>query len=314
MNKYLIIKFSALIIDQQRIVDNLKSTDKEYIKNKMKLKKLYESLRIISDYPKKILKGEDLQHIKGIGKGTIDRINYILKFKKSNSELEKVYGIGKKNIVKFQEMGIDTFEKLLQAKNNGMKLSKQILIGIKYFNKYKINIPRIEITYINKYLKSILKKINKNLSIEVCGSYRRKNKTSDDIDILLFNKTQVKSKDIKINNYLKIFVEILEKKNFLLDNLSFGDTKYSGFCKFGKQPIRRIDIRYIPYESLYTSLLYFTGSYKFNIYIRKIAIKKGYKLNEYQLYNNKLKKKEIIKSEKEIFDILGIEYVPPENR
>ena len=36
-----------------------------------------------------------------------------------------------------------------------------------------------------------------------------------------------------------------------------------GFAKW-ENVIRRIDIRLIPYESIYTALVYFTGSYELN--------------------------------------------------
>ncbi|XWV25450.1 putative DNA polymerase family X [Tupanvirus deep ocean] len=35
--------------------------------------------------------------------------------------------------------------------------------------------------------------------------------------------------------------------------------KYMGFCKYKLNPIRRIDIRFMPYNSLPAAMLYFTG-------------------------------------------------------
>ena len=63
-----------------------------------------------------------------------------------------------------------------------------------------------------------------------------------------------------------------------------------------KDIIIRIDIRLIPYNSLYYSLLYFTGSGDFNQRMRKLAKKLGFKFNEYglfkkeKLYPQKVKK------------------------
>ena len=83
-----------------------------------------------------------------------------------------------------------------------------------------------------------------------------------------------------------------------------------GFCKSDK--VRRIDIRYVPYKSYYSALLYFTGSGEFNRNMRTVAISLGYKLNEYGLYKNGKKIK--VKSEKDIFNELGMEYVDPSKR
>jgi DNA polymerase/3'-5' exonuclease PolX len=87
-----------------------------------------------------------------------------------------------------------------------------------------------------------------------------------------------------------------------------------GICKLGDDGLlRRIDVRYMPYNSYYSAILYFTGSKDFNRKMRQIAISMGYKLNEYGLYDEN-GKPFTINSEKEIFDILGMEYLIPSKR
>ena len=84
-----------------------------------------------------------------------------------------------------------------------------------------------------------------------------------------------------------------------------------GFCKWNNI-IYRIDIRLVPQISLYSALVFFTGSKNFNTFIRKKAKLLGYKLNEYGLYNNnKLIK---IKSESDLFKKLNINYLEPNER
>jgi len=92
------------------------------------------------------------------------------------------------------------------------------------------------------------------------------------------------------------------------------DTKFMGFCQLHEFPVRRIDIRFVPYESYYSALLYFTGSGSFNKKMRTVAINAGYLLNEYGLFNKKTNKQIKIKSEKDIFDILKMEYLEPQFR
>ena len=76
--------------------------------------------------------------------------------------------------------------------------------------------------------------------------------------------------------------------------------------------LHRIDIRFVPYKSWYSAILYFTGSKELNKKMRMIAKSMGYILNEYGLFN---KKKMIeIKSEKDIFTILNMEYIDVKNR
>ena len=75
----------------------------------------------------------------------------------------------------------------------------------------------------------------------------------------------------------------------------------------------RIDIRLIAKESIYTAMLYFTGSYELNIKMRNRAKKLAYKLSEYGLFNV-MGKSVPIKSEEDIFRILRMKYLEPYER
>jgi DNA polymerase/3'-5' exonuclease PolX len=91
-----------------------------------------------------------------------------------------------------------------------------------------------------------------------------------------------------------------------------------GLCKLSPElPARRIDILIADPSYYYFALLYFTGSYTFNIYMRKIALEKGYSLSEYGLKGKDKKiidTSNIINSEEDIFKFLNITYVPPNKR
>jgi len=72
------------------------------------------------------------------------------------------------------------------------------------------------------------------------------------------------------------------------------------------------DLRVVPEESFGAALQYFTGSKEHNIELRKIAIEKGLKLNEYGVYGGK--RKLAGKTEEEVYKILGLEWMEPELR
>jgi DNA polymerase (family 10) len=72
------------------------------------------------------------------------------------------------------------------------------------------------------------------------------------------------------------------------------------------------DIRVVPKESFGAALIYFTGSKDHNIALREIAIKKGWKLNEYGLFRGK--KMLAGKTEEEVYKALGLHFIPPELR
>jgi len=73
-----------------------------------------------------------------------------------------------------------------------------------------------------------------------------------------------------------------------------------------------IDLRVVPAKSYGSALQYFTGSKEHNIHLRKIAINKGFKLNEYGLFKGS--KMVAGKTEEEIYRVLGMKCPPPEIR
>ena len=102
--------------------------------------------------------------------------------------------------------------------------------------------------------------------------------------------------------------------------LALGKNKFMGICKLSPElPARRIDILIADPSYYYFALLYFTGSYTFNIYMRKIALQKGLSLSEYGFKDIKDTKNiidttNIINSEEDIFKYLDMTYVEPHKR
>ena len=265
---------------------------------------------------------------------------------KKRKALESVTGIGPSKARKLQEQDI-TLEKLLdELKSIGdiditldydkiqddtkylKELTHHQLLGIKYYHDILDRIPRNEIEKIEKLLKKTVKKIDKDLEVIICGSYRRKQETSGDIDVLILHPkltTQhvidsFKSKD---KNFLILLVQELTEQKILVDHLTEnGYTKYMGICKLNnKSKGRRIDIRFIPYESKAAAMLYFTGSGTFNKKMRAEALLKDYTINEYGIYKTvkdgkKKIKGELVKTfkEEDIFKLVGMDYLDPEDR
>jgi DNA polymerase/3'-5' exonuclease PolX/predicted flap endonuclease-1-like 5' DNA nuclease len=207
------------------------------------------------------------------------------------------------------------------------KLNSHQLQGVKYFHDMSQKIPREEVQRGERILKAAATHMNSELQITLCGSYRRGRPKSGDIDCLITHPG-ISSMD-ELNNYpvniLAKFVELLTNLGFLIDHLTdFGRSKYMGFCIINqsinsfttkKTPTaRRIDIRFIPYNSYGAAILYFTGSKTFNTQMRSWAIGKGYSLNEYGL--KKVKDDTMIscKTEEEVFRILDYQYKTPEQR
>ena len=333
-NKQIIAEFEKLIRYINSEIDN-ETDKKKKLVNIFRLKQLSQALEIIKKYPKTIKKGSDLKGIKGIGEGTINRIDEILNdgklsevqtldndISKYVQNLKEIYGIGD---VKARELvneyGIKTVSELKKAHRDGVvKLNDNVLVGLKYAKLYKQKIPRSEVKKMQSYLKRTAKKIDDNLHAKLCGSFRRKKPFSNDIDCLLTHTSVKSSSDMKKNkNFLYVFVKLLKKQSFIVDALTGYDvdTKFMGFCRLSADlPIRRIDIRYMPFNAYPAALLYFTGSGTFNQNMRRYAKKEGFKLNEYGLYKKSGDKyKHIdVANEKDIFSKLNLPYVKPKDR
>lgn len=312
---------------------------------KFKVRNFRKVINIIKKYDKKIEKGQELCNIKGIGEGTINRINEILEtgtlleIKTNNDtkdtskdllDLQRITGIGPANANKLLKNNINLELILETYKKNPQddffnRFTHHQMIGIKYFHDIENRIPYQEISEIDNYIQKKIENIDENLNSVICGSYRRKKPTSGDIDILITHKNFKRACDIEdFEDYLHDIIDLLKLDKFIVDDLTFsGHTKYMGMCRYKNNFCRRIDIRLVPLDSYGSSLLYFTGSGEFNKNMRSYALKKGYTINEYGLYSLKLDKKTNKKvkglkiktnTEEDFFKALDISYVPPEER
>lgn len=131
---------------------------------------------------------------------------------------------------------------------------------------------------------------------EIAGSLRRMKETIRDIDLLVVTDTP--EKVMKHFTSLPLVTRILAQ----------GPTKASVVL----QEHINCDLRALPAPSFGAGLLYFSGSKDHNILLRNIAIKKGYKLNEYGLYKGT--KPVAGATEQSIYTKLGLQYIPPELR
>ena len=350
LNENIIKEFQRLIAFIQNEKDEFQRIKdiKNITANTFRLKQLNNVLIILKSYPNQITlqNYKELKEIDGIGTHTIERIHEILEKKKLSElgnfkdkseikedileELESIVGVGRVNALEFYSQGITSVKMLKdKIKKKQIEVNEKIELGLKYYGVYKKDIPRVEITEIKDIIGKIIKKINKKYKLnetnkyiyEICGSYRREKPKSGDIDVLISKLDTTDNEESDIN-HLEIIVNTLkenlkynEDKPLLIDDITDKnfETKYMGFAKYKNNPVRRIDIRFVSYESFYSALLYFTGSAELNKKMRGIAKKKHLKLSEYGLFKEdgtKLK----IKSEEDFFKKLELDYIEPKFR
>lgn len=323
-----IIKWFKLLIKQLEFFVDVK-TGKDKLVYSFKLSSIKKSLEVIENLDFEIKSGEQIKNYKNIGKGTIDRINEILKTNKlievndadiSGKHLDyvenlmKVFGIGRKVAYSlYTEHNIKSIDDLKYAiKQKTVELPENIIKGIKYVDFINTTIPRNEMDEIYLFLIKQSLLTDKQMHIRMCGSYRREKLTSGDIDIIITHPDIMTKAQSKNSDLMQKYIKQLEKKKFIVDSFTSDKvpTKYMGVCKLKNYPMRRIDIRFIAQESYYTALLYFTGSGTWNKKMRRVAKSMGYLLNEYWLLDEN-KKPFPVNSENDVFNYLNMEYLDP---
>lgn len=321
LNENIINKIELLIRKTEEDMKSMKGDVKK--SNSFRLIQFKKALDGIKHCNYEIKTYIDARKINGIGDGIAKRIVEIIntgtlaelqqehiltKEDKALKDLCSVSGIGEVRAIEYIKMGITSISGLINAiKNKKIKPTHHILIGLKYYDDINERIPREEIVKIELAMKESLKKYD--ITINICGSYRRLLNDSGDIDVLMSSPND----NINLTN----IIEELKKDKIIIDDLTMnGNTKYMGICKSSNNNAkgRRIDIRMVKNEQYYPALLYFTGSANHNKIMRQIAVVSGYKLNEYCLMDQDGIPIKNIKSEKDIYDILKIVYLEPHER
>lgn len=262
-----------------------------------------------------------LKEIPGVGEGIAKKIEEYLKtgkvkhyeeLKKGLSPhldvLMKIPGMGSKKLKKLnQVLKISTVKQLEKAAKAhkiasipgfGRKSEQDILENIALMKTSKGKMTLRAAAKAGNKLVAGLKRLKEVEKISVAGSLRRKKPLVRDIDILVSAKQpdKVINAFTKLKNIKKVLVK--------------GPTKATIVLKSGIQA----DLRVLPAKSWGAGLFYFTGSKNYSIGIRKIAVKKGLKLNEYGLFDKKTGKMVAGRTEEEICRKLGVKYLKPELR
>ena len=260
-----------------------------------------------------------LKEIDGVGEGISKHIEEFLK-KGKVSEFEKIRtsippgllqmiqipGLGPKKVMRlYKEQKIATVEELESAIKSGKvealdgfgkKSAEDILHGIEFVKRGTERRLLGEALPIARELCELVKGVPSVKKVEVAGSLRRRKETIGDIDILVTSNDSKKVMDafIKFPQVQTVLAKGLTKTSVLLEN--------------GMQA----DVRVLKEKEFGAGLQYFTGSKDHNIELRKLAISKGYKLSEYGLFKGE--KLVAGKTEEEIYDELGVKWMPPEMR
>ncbi len=263
--------------------------------------------------------GEDLTELPGIGEALAEKIKTIVKTGRlpqldevrartpaALSDLMAIEGLGPKRVkTLYKELNIRSLDdlrrkakdgKIHELEGFGEKTEASILEHIERYRGKQKRMMLATAEEVAESLSDYLKAVEGVKELAVAGSFRRRKETVGDLDILV---TAQKGSPV-----MQRFTEFDE----VAEVISQGTTRSTVVLRSGLH----VDLRVLPEVSYGAALQYFTGSREHNIEVRRLAVKKGYKINEYGVFDGD--RRIAGKSEKEVYATVGLPYIEPELR
>ena len=226
-------------------------------------------------------------------------------------DLLDIPGLGGKKIkVLHEKLQVDSIESLTQVcqdgkvaelKGFGEKTQEKILSGIKNREAYAARHLWWKAREVADQILPGLQSLPQVERVEAAGSLRRGMETVGDLDFLVAS-----SEPAPIMDWFTGMDGIAEIT-------AHGDTKSSIRFEGGMQA----DLRVVPNEQFFFALHHFTGSKDHNVRMRQKALSMGLSLSEWGLRpeDEKASGRKAgpieAQSEEDIFEALGLQYVPP---
>jgi len=219
-------------------------------------------------------------------------------------------GIGPKTIkTLYSNLGIKSISDLEKAATEGKirsipgfskKKEELILKKLQFFKKGGGRLLIGEVYPLVKRIEERLSKFSGVKQAMAVGSFRRMKETIGDIDYVVSVVSEKEG-----DNIIDYFVNMPEVKEVS------GRGSAKAFVKLNNG--MDADLLVVPAESFGAALQYFTGSKEHGVAMRKIAISKGLRLNEWGVFDEQ-KNRIAGSTEEGVYQVLGLEWIPPEMR
>jgi DNA polymerase (family 10) len=267
-----------------------------------------------------VAQGRDLSELPGIGKDLAGKIEEVVRTGSLSfltelqgqmpaglSDLLKVPGLGPKRVAALnKQLGVTSLGELQEAAERG-RIHALAGFGAKTEQRIAQEATRLQGESAQRVKLVVAEQIAEPLvaylrqtegldEIIVAGSYRRRRETVADLDILATCRKGAPIMDR--------FVGYEDVKQVL----SQGDTRSTVVLRSGFQ----VDLRVVAQASYGAALMYFTGSKEHNIALRKIALGRKLKINEYGVFKGQ--RRVAGRTEEEVFAQVGLPYIEPELR
>jgi DNA polymerase (family X) len=291
--------------------------------NRFRVRAYRDAARTVGGHSRSVAEmveeGEDLTDLPGIGEDLAGKIREIVETGtlKQVEELEKrtdpglrellgLPGLGRERVRELHEkLGVRSLQELEETARDGRisdlpgfgkKTEQNILEAIEQDRTTEKRVKLSVAEQIARSLEAYLDGIEGVDEAVVAGSYRRRQETVGDLDVVVASK--------KGGEIIEKFVEYEDVQKVV----SKGKTRSSVILRSGLGA----DLRVVPKESFGAAVLYFTGSQPHHVALRDMSLKKKLKINEYGVFKGD--DRVAGKTEEEIYKKLGLAYVEPELR
>ena len=221
-------------------------------------------------------------------------------------EMLKIQGLGPKKVaVLFKELSLTSLDALKEAakhgelaklKGFGNKTEQTILEGIEHLEQTGHRVFLAEAKSAADTIVADLETLPSVSQATVAGSCRRRQETVGDLDVLVTSSDSGAAMDRLAAH------ELTEKV------LARGPTKQRVRLRSGLE----MDLRVVSDDSYGAALQYFTGSKEHNIVIRRRALQRGLKLNEYGVFRDE--QPLAARTEEDVYAAVDLPLIPPELR
>ncbi len=222
-------------------------------------------------------------------------------------DLLRVPGIGpRKAHLLYEALKISSLAELAQAAREqrirgvpgmGEKTEQNILHELERLEARSVRLPLSVAWPLAERVAQALRQTLGEGQVEPAGSIRRRRETVGDVDLLVASDDPARV--LRAVRALPLTREVV----------AHGESKITFLTRDQFQ----VDVRIVPREAWGAALLYFTGSKAHNIALRDLALARGWKLNEYGLFDPKGKRLAGA-SEAEVYAAMGMDWIPPELR
>ena len=269
---------------------------------------------------------DSTERIKGIGDSLHEKISELVKtgrlayYEELKASIPpglvamlSIPGLGPKKIKAIHDkLGVETIEQLEQACKEGKvaeldgfgeKTQANISKGIDFRRQYASKHLLSDVLTLAEPILDNLRSHPDVVRCSTAGSLRRFKEIIGDIDLLASTRQPA------------AVIDVFTSQPGILSVSAKGETKASVVLTGGIQA----DLRVVSDAEFPFALAYFTGSKEHNIVMRQRAIQRGLRLNEYGLFKSDVETRDpkllvACRTEEEIFEKLGLDYVPPELR